>query len=70
MANLSDLVAPQAPDGPSTGNSYAIRTNPQTITEDAIVSSGNNGLSAGPITIADGTTVTVEEGAVWTIVGG
>ena len=39
-----------------------------TISSNYSVSSGNNALSAGPITIADGVTVTVPTGSVWTIV--
>jgi hypothetical protein len=39
-----------------------------TISSNYSVSSGNNALSAGPITIADGVTVTVPDGSVWTVV--
>ena len=46
----------------------AIAYNSQTIGENVTVTTGNNGLSAGPITISDGFTVTVESGAYWTIV--
>jgi hypothetical protein len=46
----------------------AIAYNSQTIGENVTVTTGNNGLSAGPITISDGFTVTVESGANWTIV--
>lgn len=46
----------------------AIAYNSQTIGENVTVTTGNNGLSAGPITISNGFTVTVESGANWTIV--
>ena len=46
----------------------AIAYNSQTIGENVTVTSGNNGLSAGPITISSGYTVTVESGANWVIV--
>jgi hypothetical protein len=46
----------------------AIAYNSQTIGENVTVTTGNNGLSAGPITISNGFTVTVESGAYWTIV--
>lgn len=46
----------------------AIAYNANTIGEDITVTAGNNGLSAGPITISTGFTVTVETGAAWVIV--
>jgi hypothetical protein len=46
----------------------AIAYNSQTIGENVTVTTGNNGLSAGPITISSGFTVTVESGANWVIV--
>ncbi len=42
--------------------------NNATISEDLTVPAGSNGLSAGPITVADGYAVTVADGATWTIV--
>jgi hypothetical protein len=46
----------------------AIAYNANTIGENITVTTGNNGLSAGPITISSGFTVTVQTGAVWVIV--
>lgn len=46
----------------------AIAYNSNTIAENVTVTAGNNGLSAGPITISNGFTVTVESGANWVIV--
>jgi hypothetical protein len=46
----------------------AIAYNANTIGENVTVTTGNNGLSAGPITISSGFTVTVQSGAVWVIV--
>jgi hypothetical protein len=46
----------------------AIAYNANTIGENVTVTAGNNGLSAGPITISTGFTVTVETGANWVIV--
>jgi hypothetical protein len=46
----------------------AIAYNSNTISENVTVTSGNNGISAGPITIATGFTVTVANGANWVIV--
>ena len=52
--------------GPSLGTSSVIRTNAQTISEDITIPSSSNGMSAGPITIADGYTVTVNGN--WSVV--
>jgi hypothetical protein len=46
----------------------AIAYNANSIGENVTVTSGNNGLSAGPITINSGFIVTVENNATWTIV--
>ena len=61
--------------GPSLGDDSIIRTNNDTISENITVgptANGDdkftNGMSAGPIEIANGYTVTVESGASWSIV--
>jgi hypothetical protein len=46
----------------------AIAYNSNTIGENLTVTTGNNGLSAGPVTISSGFTVTVQSGAAWVIV--
>ncbi|CAB4170832.1 hypothetical protein UFOVP909_152 [uncultured Caudovirales phage] len=46
----------------------AITYNSNSIAENITITTGNNGLSAGPITIADGFTVTIADGATWTVV--
>jgi len=51
---------------PSLGTASVIRTNANTISENITIPSGTNGMSAGPITIADGYTVTVT--GTWSIV--
>lgn len=51
-----------------SASTKAIAYNSNTIAENVTVTAGNNGLSAGPITIDTGFTVTVETGAVWVIV--
>lgn len=63
--------------GPSVGEDSIIRTNGTTIGETLTVGpSANggveftNGFSAGPIQVANGNTVTVENGAQWFILGG
>lgn len=51
-----------------TGGSSAIYTHPNTITSDATLTTDYNGMSAGPITVDSGVTVTVPSGSVWTVV--
>lgn len=46
----------------------AIRFNPQTISTNTTIPSGYNGMTAGPITIADGVIVTVSDNSAWSIV--
>lgn len=45
----------------------AIAYNSNSIGENVTITTGNNGLSAGPITINDGFAVTVADGATWVI---
>ena len=65
--------SPVAGGCPSLGTDSIIRTNPTTISENITVgpTAGNefaNGMSAGPITIGNGYTVTVESGGSWSVV--
>jgi hypothetical protein len=61
---------------PSTGELQApavtanngIFLNAATITANTTINSGNNGGSFGPVSVADGVTVTVASGSVWTVV--
>jgi hypothetical protein len=52
--------------GPSLGTNSIIRTNAATISENITIPSGTNGMSAGPITIADGNTIILN--GTWSIV--
>lgn len=45
----------------------AIAYNSNSIAENVTITTGNNGLSAGPITITNGFAVTVADGATWVI---
>lgn len=65
--------SPVAGGGPSLGSDSIIRTNPTTISENITVgptagAEFANGMSAGPITVASGYTVTVESGGSWSVV--
>lgn len=58
--------------GPALGQDSIIRTNATTISENITVgptagAEFANGMSAGPITIANGFTVTVESGGAWSV---
>ena len=54
--------------GPSLGTSSVIRTNANTISENITFASNTNGVSAGPISIADGNFVAVSSGTTWSII--
>ena len=60
----SDIVI----GGPSLGTSSVIRTNAKTISENITFAGTENGMSAGPVTVANGFTVTVTAGSTWTII--
>lgn len=51
----------------ATGNGVFFE-NDQTVTGDYTITSGKNAMSAGPVTIANGITVTVPSGSVWSII--
>jgi hypothetical protein len=82
LTSLSDILISSAADGQilqydaTAGkwkNSSALKTdviklNGQTISANYTVPSGYNGLSAGPVTIANNITVTVTDGSVWSVV--
>jgi hypothetical protein len=51
-----------------TATTKAIFYNAQTIGENITIGATQNGMSAGPITVDTGFTVTVSTGAVWTII--
>jgi len=50
------------------GTDAVFQENDQVVTTNYTISSGKNALSAGPVTINSGVTVTVPSGSVWTIV--
>ena len=54
--------------GGASFESGFIRTNVKTNTASITFTGNENGMTAGPITVADGTTITVANGSVWTIV--
>lgn len=64
------VSSPAASGGQFFGSAVvkAIAYNANSISENITITAGNNGLSAGPITINTGYTVTVATGAAWVIV--
>ncbi len=52
--------------GPSVGTNSLIRTNSQDVNEDVTISATTNGLSAGPVEVLSGWTVTVDGN--WTVI--
>lgn len=63
----------EAVDGTFTGTveisgNFPIWENTQTVNADYTITNNRNAMSAGPITVASGVTVTVGSGETWTIV--
>ena len=55
--------------GPTGGGSDEVfYENGQTVTTNYTITNGKNAMSAGPITINSGVTVTVGAGETWTVV--
>jgi len=54
--------------GGNVQTSSPIYLNGQTVTANFTVPTGYNGMSAGPVTIANGVTVTVSSGSDWSVV--
>jgi len=51
-----------------TATVKSIFYNAQTIAENLTVATGQNGMSAGPVTVDNGFSVTVNAGSTWTVV--
>lgn len=66
-ASLVGIVS-TAVDNQAFNSRTPIYENAQIITSNYTISAGSNAMSAGPITIADGVTVTVLDGSIWTVV--
>ena len=62
--------APTAAAGVPTGGGTdkVFFENDQTITTDYTITDGQNAMTAGPVTINSGVTVTVGTGETWTVV--
>ena len=54
--------------GGSATADNGIFVNANTVSTSYTIASGYNGLSAGPVTVNSGVTVTISSGSVWTVV--
>lgn len=52
----------------NSSDTSVVQLNKQTISTNYTMPSGYNGVSAGPITIANGITVTIPDGSAWSVV--
>jgi hypothetical protein len=64
-SNISTTGVLQAPAAVSTNG---ITVNANTVAADYTIAAGNNGMSAGPMTVANGITVTIASGSTWVVV--
>ncbi len=65
--DLQSAVAAIVPLSTILKGGEAILALSNNVSEDTVISEDVNSMSIGPITIAQGKTVTVEDGAVWKI---
>jgi len=54
--------------GGGTGAGGAILLNNNTISSNYTIPTGQNGVTAGPITVEEGVVITIPEGSSWSIV--
>ena len=66
--DLKELQAGDTVDGAGGPGGGVFYENLQTVATDYTITSGSNAVSAGPITIGTGITVTVPTGSTWTVV--
>lgn len=59
---------PQQVQPTGTQGNYAFYENTTTISINYTITTGNNAMTAGPVTINSGVTVTVPVGSYWTVV--
>lgn len=53
---------------PQVNATNGLLVNSQTVSANYTIASGDNALSAGPVSVASGITVTISTGSVWTVV--
>ena len=68
QAEVDALIAAIQAGAAGGGTDQVFWENDQTVNTNYTITDGQNAMSAGPITIASGVTVTVGAGEVWTVV--
>ena len=69
MSSLSQDIGISGAGGATGGGTNQVfYENEINITDDYTITAGTNAVSAGPITIDSGVTVTVPSGSEWTVV--
>jgi len=63
---LRSVPQPEQPTG--GGGNKAFYENDQTITADYTIPATSNAMTAGPVTINSGVTITVPSGSTWTVI--
>ena len=56
------------PTGGGSGGNKAFYENDQTIIANYTITTGQNAMTAGPVTINSGVTVTVPSGSTWSVI--
>jgi hypothetical protein len=68
-AGTKDVFVTQPAEVTAIGaGSQAIVVNQTTVTSNAIIATGTNGFSVGPVTTANGVSVTVASGQSWVVI--
>jgi len=69
MSTYSYLnVLPNPPQPVGGSNDQIFYENGQTVTVDYTITTGNNAMTAGPITVNSGVTITIPAGSTWSVV--
>jgi hypothetical protein len=68
FTTIGALNTANAYSGTVFRSSNGIMVNSATISANYTIATGDNGLSAGPVTVSSGVTVTVSSGSVWTVI--
>lgn len=68
ISNIDSAAIAALASSGGGGSLTTILSLPTSITSNITLSSGNNGLSVGPITVASGFTVNVPAGQRWVII--
>lgn len=65
---LGSVPNPTTPQPVGGASDLIFYENGQTVTSSYSITTGNNAMTAGPVTVNSGATVTIPSGSTWTIV--